>query len=112
MSGAIAKRLDEISNKTAVKDREVAQLLGTTPQTISRWKNDLSEPQSEHLKRILDLSYVAEELSEFYEPEEARLWLFQRHRLLGGRRPVDLIGDGEIEAVLRLIAQLRDGAYV
>jgi putative toxin-antitoxin system antitoxin component (TIGR02293 family) len=107
----LARKLDDIESRTAVKEREVAQMLRTTPQTLYRWRNDQVAPNREHLQRILDLHYVAEELADLYEPDEARLWLFSRHRLLAGRRPVELISEGEIDTVLALIAQLRDGAY-
>jgi uncharacterized protein (DUF2384 family) len=110
--GAIAQRLETITAKTGVREGEVAELLGTTPQTVHRWRNAQVDPQTAHLRRILDLAYVADELSELYEPDEARVWLYERHRLLGGRRPVDLIRSGDIDTVLTLIAQLKDGAYV
>jgi putative toxin-antitoxin system antitoxin component (TIGR02293 family) len=107
---ALARRLDDIAGRTAVKEREVAQLLGTTPQTLYRWRNDQAGPTRDHLQRILDLHYVTEELSELYEPDDARIWLFTRHRLLGARRPADVLAEGDIDTVLALIAQLRDGA--
>jgi uncharacterized protein (DUF2384 family) len=108
---ALARKLDDIEERTAAKEREVAQMLGTTPQTLYRWRNNQTEPRRKHLQRVLDLHYVAEELAGLYEPDEARMWLFSRHRLLGGRRPVELIGEGHIDTVVGLIAQLRDGAY-
>jgi uncharacterized protein (DUF2384 family) len=111
-TSGIARRLEEISDRTGVKDVEVAQLLGTTPQSINRWRRSAVEPQTAHVHRILELTYVAELLSELYEPEDARLWLFSRHRLLDDRRPVDLIAAGDTESVLRVLSQLRDSAYV
>lgn len=57
-------------------------------------------------------SGVAKQLGEFYAPEDAHLWLSSPHELLGGRRPVDLITEGDTDAVLALIDQLRDGTYV
>lgn len=108
---AIARRIDDITTKTGVKDREVAQLIGTSPQTVGRWRRALVEPLSEHRTRILDLAFLADELSDFYEPDEAHLWLFSRHRLLEGRRPVDLIEAGDIDPVLAVIDQLRSGAF-
>lgn len=109
--GAVAERLAFITTRTGVRDREMAELLGTTAQTVHRWRKDQADPQSTHLKRILDLAFVAEELSELYSPAEARLWLYGRHRMLGGRRPVDLISQGDIDPVLQIIATLKDGAY-
>ena len=108
---AVAERLDVISSKTGVREREVAELLGTTPQTVHRWRKAQADPQSSHLRRIVDLAFAAEELSELYQPDEARIWLYSRNRLLGGERPVDLISRGEIDPVLQAIAILKDGAY-
>jgi uncharacterized protein (DUF2384 family) len=108
---AVAERLRFITSKTGVRDREVAELLGTTPQTVYRWRKAQADPQSAHLRRIVDLAFVAEELAELYAPDEARLWLYSRNRQLGGRRPLDLISEGDMETVLQLIAMLKDGAY-
>lgn len=112
MSQALAKRMDEVQNTAGVKARELAQLLDTTPQTISRWRSGKVEPQPDRLQRLLTLTWLAERLSEFYSPEEARLWLFTPHRLLGGDKPADRIQAGKLDDVLALIDQLKDGAYV
>ena len=108
---AVAQRLDSITSKTGVREREMAELLGTTAQTVHRWRKAQADPQSTHLRRILDLAFVAEELSELYEPDEARVWLYSRNRLLGGQRPVELISKGDVDTVLQVIAVLKDGAY-
>jgi len=112
MAQALAKQLDELQNRAGVRFREVAQLLDTTPQTVSRWKSGKAEPQPERLKQLLALTWLAEELSEFYSAEEARLWLFKPHKLLNGDTPADRIRAGKLEDVRALIAQLKDGAYV
>jgi uncharacterized protein (DUF2384 family) len=109
---AVASRLDSIKNKGGVRSREIAQLLETTPQTISRWQTGRAEPQPDGLQRLLALEWLVEQLAELYSPDEARLWLFSRHPLLDGRRPADLIAEGHAEDVLALIDQLRDGAYL
>ena len=112
MTSAVASRLDSIKNKGGVRSREIAQLLETTPQTISRWQTGRAEPQPDGLQRLLALEWLVEQLADLYSPDEARLWLFSRHTLLGGRRPADLIAEGRTEEVLALIDQLRDGAYL
>ncbi len=109
---AVAARLDSIRSRGGVRAREVAQLLDTTPQTVSRWQAGKAEPQPDHLRRLLTLDWLVSELSDFYAPDEARLWLFGPHKLLGGQRPADMIRNNEIDPVLALIAQLKDGAYV
>lgn len=109
--GAVAERLDAISSKTGAREREIAELLGTTPQTLHRWRKAQADPQSAHLRRIVDLAFAADELGELYSPEQARIWIYSRNRLLDGRRPVELISRGEMDPVLEAIAILKDGAY-
>jgi len=55
---------------------------------------------------------LIKQLSDVYEPDEARLWLYSRHPLLDDERPADLIQEGRIEEVLRVISQLKEGAYI
>ena|ERR1700686_790437 len=111
MSTALANRIDKIKRRGAINAREVAQLLDTTPETVSRWNTGKAEPHPDRLKRLLTLEWLLEELSEFYTPDEARLWLFSHNRLLGGQRPAERIQQGALDDVLAIIAQLRDGAY-
>ncbi|HEV8361915.1 MAG TPA: helix-turn-helix domain-containing protein [Gemmatimonadaceae bacterium] len=110
-TSALKKRIDNIREKGGIKSREVAQLLDTTPQTVSRWQTGQASPQPKSLERLLTLEWLADQLSQFYQPDEARLWLFSRHALLSGARPADLIAVGRTDEILRLIDQLQSGAY-
>ncbi|WGJ88046.1 antitoxin Xre/MbcA/ParS toxin-binding domain-containing protein [Gordonia sp. SMJS1] len=112
MTGAIAQRLDSIKSHGGVRSREIAELLATTPQTVSRWQQGRVDPQPAKLHQLLALEWLINQLAEFYEPEDARLWLYSPHKLLSGVRPAEKIAEGDIDAVLALIDQLRDGAYV
>lgn len=112
MAGALAERLDNIRDRGGIRSRDVAQLLNTTPQTVSRWRTGKVDPQPDGLQRLLTLEWLIGELADLYEPDQARLWLFSRHRLLNGDRPADRIQSGDVEAVLALIAQLSDGAFL
>ncbi|MGH9305494.1 MAG: antitoxin Xre/MbcA/ParS toxin-binding domain-containing protein [Acidimicrobiales bacterium] len=112
MAGAVSVRLDAIRANAGVRSREIAQMLGTTPQTVSRWQTGRVDPQPTKLSQLLMLEWLADQLHEFYPPDEARLWLFSPHRLLGGDRPADRIQAGRVDDVLALIDQLRDGAFV
>lgn len=111
VTSPLAKKIEDIGNRTGARDSELAKMLDTSPQTLYRWKKNQVEPNFQHLRRILDLHYVAEELSDFYDQEHVRLWLFSRHKLLGGRSPAELMGTDQVDLVLALIAQLRDGAF-
>lgn len=112
MASAVAERLESIQTRGGIKARDVAQLLDTSPQTVSRWQTGKAEPQTDGLKRLLLLEYLIGELAEFYDPQEARMWLFAPHRLLHGDTPADRIQRGQPEDVQALIAQIRDGAFV
>lgn len=109
---AVADRIDEIKRSSGVKSRDVAQLLDTTPETVSRWSSGKAEPRRERLQRLLTLGFLVQQLAEFYSPDQARLWLFTPHRLLAGERPADRIQEGRLEEVIAIIDQLKDGAYV
>jgi len=51
-------------------------------------------------------------LAEFFEPADARLWLFAPHPQLNGERPADLVAKGRQKEVLAVIARLQDSAFV
>ncbi len=55
---------------------------------------------------------VADQLSDFYEPADVRLWLFSRQKLLKSETPADLIQQGRANEVIAVIDQLRDGVYI
>lgn len=112
MPGAVAARIANIRERGGIRAREVADLLETTPQTVSRWQTGRAEPQPDRLERLLILEWLVGQLSEIYEPSEARLWLYSPHPILGGQRPADRIQRGDVDSVLAIIAQLRDGAFV
>lgn len=112
MSGALAQRLDTIKARGGVRSREVAQLLDTTPQTVSRWQTGRAGPQPASLRRLLALEWLLEQLADFYDPDAARLWLFAPHAMLKGETPAHRIQKDQVDDVLALIDQLRDGAYV
>ena len=108
---AVGRRLDSIKQTGGISAREVAQLLETTPQTVSRWRTGRSAPRPNSLARLLRLEWLADQLGHVYEPDEARLWLFSPHRDMEGKRPVDLIASGRMDEVLTIIDRLQSTAY-
>lgn len=112
MSNAVARKLDSIRNKGGLKNIDVANVLGLRPETVSRWNQGKAFPQPEAERALLELEYIVDELSDFYDPREARLWLFSRQKLLDGQIPAELIQAGRTEEVRSMIAQLRDGVFI
>jgi hypothetical protein len=54
---------------------------------------------------------VVDLLAELYTPQETRLWLYSKHRLLGGTRAIDLINDGKTDEVLAVIESLSESTF-
>jgi transcriptional regulator with XRE-family HTH domain len=109
---AVARKLNEIKHRSNISANSIAEILGTSPQTLSRWAKGKNEPQQAQLERLLEFDYLIEQLSEFFEPADVRMWLLAPHAQLNGERPADLLTRGRQKEVLAVIARLRDSAYV
>jgi hypothetical protein len=112
MSGAVARRLESIHEKGAISYAELAELLRTTPETVSRWRMGHRDPRPAAEKVLLELDFFIDQLSELYDPKEARLFLFSPQKLLGGQTPAHLITEGKMSEVHRLVNQIRDSVYL
>lgn len=113
MSGnVIARLLDAIQKKGAMRSSDVANVLSVRPETVSRWNQGKAFPHPDTEKQLLELEFLVDKLSDFYEPREARLWIFARQRMLGDQIPAELIQQGRVDEVLATVNQLRDGVFV
>jgi hypothetical protein len=112
MTNAVARKLESLREKGAMRHIDVANILGTRPETVSRWNQGRAYPHGNTEKILLELEYIIDQLSDFYTPNEARVWIFSRQRLLSGASPAELINGGRIDEVLRLVNQLRDAVYL
>ena len=112
MSGAVARKLESIRSKGAMKNTDIADILDARPETVSRWNSGKAYPHSGTEKRLLELEFIVDQLADFYTPQEARLWLFSPQKLLAGETPSNLIRAGKIDSVRLLVDQLRDSVYL
>lgn len=112
MSNAVARMLDELKERGGLRGTDVANILDTSPPTVSRWATGKANPPLEKQTIIADLRYVVDRLSDYYTGDEARLWLHAKHPQLGMERAIDLIHADRTEEVLAIIEQLDAGAYV
>jgi hypothetical protein len=108
----IARKLDLLEQKAAMRSVDVANVLEARPETVSRWKQGKAFPRSDAQRTLLDLYYIVEQLADFYDPQEARVWLYSRQKLLQGAIPADLIREGRAAEVIAMIDQLRDSVHV
>lgn len=111
MASAVARKLESLRKK-GIRQTEVAILLGTRPEQVSRWNKGQAYPRSSTEKTLLELEFIVDQLGDFYEPNEARQWLFSPQKHLAGRSPAELIQEGKIGDVRRLVNQLRDAVYL
>ena len=104
VANVVAEKLGLLRTRAAIRSVDVAQMLGTTPETVSRWNRGRAYPRPSKESLLVDLEYIVVRLSEFYsDAGTARGWLYSRHRYFGGARPVDLIQEGRIDEVLDAI---------
>ena len=94
-----------------LKGTDVANIAAVSPATVSRWTAGTSFPHPKTQLLISDLRYVVDRLAELYDPEETRVWLYSKHRLLNGERAIDLIHAGRADEVLTIIESLDEASY-
>jgi transcriptional regulator with XRE-family HTH domain len=111
MASAVAKIIDDLRDRGGLKGTDVANIAAVSPATVSRWTTGKALPHPKTQLIISDLRYVVDRLSEFYSPEETRLWLYSKHRLLDGKRAIDLINQGQADKVLAVIESLDEGTF-
>jgi len=109
MATAVAGKLDYLSETLSLTQEEMGELLGTSRRAVSRWRAGESRPQRVAKRRLLELAYIGEQLSNVMRREDANLWLFSPNALLGGDSPADRIPKGDYRSVLALIEALADG---
>jgi len=111
MSGAVARIIDDLRDRGGLKGIDVANIAEVSPATVSRWTSGKALPHPKTQLIISDLRYIVDRLSEFYTPQETRLWLYSKHRLLEGQRAIDLIHRGQADRVLAVIESLDEGTF-
>jgi transcriptional regulator with XRE-family HTH domain len=112
MSTAVARILDDLRAHGGLQGKDIANIVNVSTATVSRWARGSGTPNLRTQTIIAELRYVVDRLSDFYTPDETRLWLHSRHPLLNGERAIDLIYNGRLEEVLATIERLEAGAYV
>jgi hypothetical protein len=112
LGNVIARKLDSIQEKADLRSADVANVLQARPETVSRWRQGKAFPQPDTQKLLLDLEYVVDQLSDFYKPQEARLWMFSRQKLLNGATPAELIQQGRATEVIAVVDRLREGVFI
>ena len=111
MSGAVARLVDDLRVRGGLKGSDLANITAVSPATVSRWIAGKASPHPKTQLIISDLRYVVDRLAEFYNPDETRIWLYAKHRMLDGARPIDLVHEGAADRVISVIESLAEATY-
>ena len=91
--------------------RQIAAAAGATDRSVRNWANT-GAIRNIYGERIRDLSEISLLLSETMTARGVTQWFSARNRVLGGRRPAEVIAEGDAESVRQAAASLVEGAYV
>lgn len=88
--------------------RDIAYAVGATERSVSNWAK--GEPvRRRHEDRLMALYRATLEWGPETNPRLIGEWFRTPHRLLGGRRPLDLCEGGQYERVQKLIGAMQAG---
>lgn len=112
MATAVKKTIDDLREVGALNGVDVANVADVSKATVSRWSKGKGTPQTKTQLVLSDLRYVVDTLAEFYSPDEVRVWLYSRNKLLNGSSAMDLIHSGDTDEVLAAIESLSSHSYL
>lgn len=85
---------------------DIANITNVSKATVSRWRSGAIKPQPRNKIILSDLSYIVSRLSDYYNNDEVRAWLYARHPQLNGERALDLIHASRTIEVLKILDRL------
>jgi hypothetical protein len=86
---------------SGISQQELGSAVGASLRSVQNWASGDAAPRGNSRERLLDVQYIVEELRSVYTAEGIEIWLHARNRNLGGRRPIDLLTDGRVDAVVQ-----------
>jgi hypothetical protein len=93
-----------------VSQGDVGAVTGVSDRAVRGWSSSRIRP--DRYDRLADLRDIALILSDSLSPRGVGQWLHARNRLLGGRRPLEVLAEGSIDEVRQAAQAFIDGAYV
>lgn len=102
-------RIIEEVNASGITRTELSKAVGAAERTVQTWAAGTSTPTGKRAQRLLDVQLIVRLLSDTYTREGIRIWLNSRNRNLGLRRPMDLLEEGDIDAVLEEANRISGG---
>lgn len=90
---------------------DIATAVGVTDRAVRDWQHDkpLRRGNEERLQALRQIVLL---LDDSLSRRGVGQWFRAHNRLLGGRRPLDVLAENDYEAVRQAAAAFADGAYV
>ena len=112
LSAAIetADLLEVLRNEVGLTSTMIATACGVSDRTVRSWLSG-SGIRLRHDDRLRDLATVVGLLATTLTPRGVCQWLTLRNPLLQGRRPMEALGEGDIDAVLQAAEALAGDSY-
>lgn len=91
--------------------KTLAWATGANERSVRNWRTT-SAIRPEFDERLRDVREIALLLEDTLTPRGVAQWFTARNRLLDGRRPVDALHEGNVDAVRQAAVSFAAGAYV
>lgn len=111
-AGAMPRYIDSLNEIGGLSGTDIANIAHVSKATVSRWKSGTVRPQPNTQLVLSDLHFIVQRLSEYYDANDIRTWLYARHPQLDGRRAIDLINQNRSEEVLGILDRLDADAFL
>ena len=92
---------------------EVAKALGVHRRTVFRYRKLESVPSAKVQERLANIREISSLLDEaFINIAAQQEWLHSPVPMLGNRKPIDLIRNGDFDGIISTLAGLYSGAFI
>jgi DNA-binding XRE family transcriptional regulator len=108
MAVASVHRIQALREKLSVTQKIMARILGVTERTIIDL--EAGRPLSEGIgRRVTELDRLQRELCKVVRPQAIGRWLIEPNDAFDGDAPADLIANGKVDLLWKMIFELRSG---
>ena len=108
-----SQTIDEVKSFIGLSVSDLAQMWDVDRRTVLRYSNGETTPKLDVRKSLDELREMAHLLRKVFPREKAATeWLYTPEELLRGRRPADLVVQGETTKVIHVLAGFYSGAHL
>lgn len=109
---AASETIQDVHERYGIEFGDLASALGVDRRTVLRYRNRQSVPRRRvrsSLGKLREMSFLLGRI--FENPDDGLAWLFNPVPALRGRTPIEVVRDGDIEAVVDLLAGIESGVH-